>query len=352
MVFTSIILSTLALGLSMWLGRRNPVRSSGLTAGMLVLLMLTPALLWIPKIHLDLNLPWTSADHEVVAISTNDSVLVESMNWMTVLLVAYAVIVVLLLVRLGSNYLVTRTWCQEALVCDDEASINLLDECVDQLSLTQKPEIRFCERIDSPVITGLLKPVLLLPHSAETWHDETLRMVMLHELGHVQRRDLWASLVGQVACALHWFNPLVWLLRKRLTHECEYACDAHVISSGAQPRNYINALCDVAEACHDLKLRNSSFILNFSATLAMANQASLKNRVSNLLEKSSGLDRLNTIIVVMVLGVSASAALAINLVRPSVELPRDSVPVEAEVLPIEKNEVDLRLSANPFPSDE
>jgi len=351
MVATSIILSALALCLSMWLGRKNPVRSSGLTAGMLVLLMLTPFMLWMPKVHMDVDLPWFAEKTSTVTTSTNE-VTTHSIEIMTVLLVMYTVVGGYLLMRLGNHYLVTRRWCNEAVLCSDVASLNLLDDCAVQLNLSQKPEVKFSREVNSPVITGLLNPVLLLPVSARTWSRATLKMVMLHELGHVQRKDLWASLAGQIACAVHWFNPLVWILRKRFTHECEYACDAHVISSGAHPKNYINALCDVAESCHDNKLRNSGPTLGFSAALAMANQASLKNRVTNLLEKSSGMNRVNTLLVFMVLGVSASTALAINLVRPSTEVATELKTIERKVITIEKDEVDLRLNANPFPGDE
>ncbi len=355
MVITSIIISALALVLSMWTGRKNPVYSSGLTAGMLVLLMLTPLLLWMPKIHLNVDFSWlpliartseTAAVLEVTALGSGISFMVFSLS-------VYFVIGMFLLMRLCSHYTVIRRWCMEALMCDDAATFVLLNDCADQLKLKKLPELRISENVDSPVITGVMKPVLLLPVNAISWSEETLKMVMLHELGHVQRRDLWTSLVGQVACALHWYNPLVWMLRKRLTHECEYACDAHVISSGAHRKSYINALCDVAESCHDDKLKNTGSVLGFSAVLAMANQASLKNRVTNLLEKRSGVSRVNTMLVMLVLGVSASVALAINLVRPDMSKGIQKKGIADEmIIPLFEKDVDLRLSANPFPGDE
>jgi len=336
------------------MGRRNPVRSSNLTAGMLVLLMLAPLLLWMPKIHLNVDLPWMNPVEPVVSSAIVESATNSSWDTMLILLWAYGLIATLLIARLGCHYIVSKRWCSEAVLCDDEAYLNLLNDCAEQLQLTQLPELKFSENVDSPVITGLMKPVLLLPVTASEWSEDTFRMVILHELGHVKRRDLWTSLASQIACALHWFNPLVWMLRKRLTHECEYACDAHVISSGAHPSNYINALCDVAESCHDQKLQRSG-TLGFSAALAMANQASLKNRVTNLLEKGSGVNRVNTMLVMLVLGISASVALAINLVRTEVivkPITAQEEEVVIEVAPVDEKEVELRLSANPFPGDE
>ena len=354
MIITSIIISVIALALSMWMGRRNPVRSSGLTAGMLVLLMITPLLLWVPKVHLNVDLPWASST--VVNVAEGASLSENTWSLMFLLMWVYGIVCAVLLTKLLSHFYVVRRWCSESVVDENEGHLELLEECAEQLHLTKLPEVSFSERVNSPVITGLFHPVLLLPERANEWSSETLKMVMLHELGHVQRRDLWTSLAGQIACALHWFNPLVWMLRRRLTNECEYACDAHVISCGAHPVNYINALCDVAESCRGskgntmLNARNGHS-LAFSAALSMANKASLRNRVENLLEKKPGVNKASSFIVVGTLMVSASAALAINLVRPEVReanLGEVLEVVEQPSSPDEK-EVKIRLSANPFP---
>ena len=60
-----------------------------------------------------------------------------------------------------------------------------------------------------PVVWGILRSRLLLPAAARDWSGEQLRSVLLHELAHIKRRDLMAQLLTQIACALHWFNPLV-----------------------------------------------------------------------------------------------------------------------------------------------
>jgi len=347
MIITSIILSALALVLSMWMGRRNPVRSSGLTAGMLVLLMLSPLFLWIPKIHLDL--PWATS--EVVMVAESSSINESIWSLMYLFMWVYGIGCAVLLTKLLGHFHVARRWCSESVGDKNEHHRKLLEQCAEQLHLTKLPEVSFSERVNSPVITGLFHPVLLLPTRASSWSDETLKMVMLHELGHVQRRDLWTSLAGQIACALHWFNPLVWILRKRLTQECEYACDAHVISCGAHPGNYINALCDVAESCQESRMLNSRsrHSLAFSVALSMANKASLRSRVENLLERKPGTSRASSLMVMTILTLSAGAALALNLVRPDVSQSKLSLG-ELPSSP-EQEEVSLRLSADPFPDE-
>jgi beta-lactamase regulating signal transducer with metallopeptidase domain len=343
MIITSIILSLLALILSMWMGRRNPVRSSGLTAGMLVLLMFSPFFLWMPKIHFDL--PWSTL--EVLTVADSGTLNETAWSLMYLLMWVYLIGCAVLLTKLLGHFHVAKRWCNESILDQNEQHLELLRQCADQLLLTKLPEVSFSKRVNSPVITGLLNPVLLFPASASNWSNETLRMVMLHELGHLQRHDLWKSLAGQIACALHWFNPLVWILRKRLNQECEYACDAHVISCGAHPGEYINALCDVAESCQESNMLNSrkGQDLTFSAALSMANKASLRNRVENLIQKKPEVNKASSLIVMAILTLSTSAALAINLVR----LDTGEINLIENPVLTEPDEVKLRLSADPFP---
>lgn len=82
----------------------------------------------------------------------------------------------------------------------------------------------------TPAITGLRTPRLLLPADWQSCFDEaSLRHVLLHELMHVRHRDLlwnWATLAVQ---ALHWFNPLVWIIGSRFQSDRELRCDAAVL---------------------------------------------------------------------------------------------------------------------------
>ena len=96
-----------------------------------------------------------------------------------------------------------------------------------------------------PVVWGILRCRLLLPAAARQWSGEQLRSVLLHELAHIKRRDTMAQLLAQIACALHWFNPLVWFAAWRLGVERERACDDLVLASGVRPSAYAGHLLDV-----------------------------------------------------------------------------------------------------------
>lgn len=88
--------------------------------------------------------------------------------------------------------------------------------------------------------------MVVLPTEAASWASERLRTVLLHELAHVQRRDLATQLLAQIATAVYWFHPLVWLAYRRLRQERERACDDIVLSEGISGAEYAGHLIDLA----------------------------------------------------------------------------------------------------------
>ena len=75
------------------------------------------------------------------------------------------------------------------------------------------PEMIVCEAISTPAVTGLLRPRLLLPH--ERYDVQELRYILRHELCHLKRRDMLLKLVLLAANAMHWFNPVVYLMLRQ-----------------------------------------------------------------------------------------------------------------------------------------
>ncbi|HEX3716752.1 MAG TPA: M56 family metallopeptidase [Verrucomicrobiae bacterium] len=97
------------------------------------------------------------------------------------------------------------------------------------------------ERLSSPAIFGLWRVRLLLPQSViNGLSQEELRMVFLHEMAHVRRRDVWLNFLLIAVQFLHWFNPLVWLANHRIRADRELVCDDMALNclSAAERPNY------------------------------------------------------------------------------------------------------------------
>jgi bla regulator protein BlaR1 len=110
------------------------------------------------------------------------------------------------------------------------------------LGLRRCPPLYVCADIDSPQVTGLRQPVVLLP-AAHAMTPVESAMAIAHELAHLRRGDLWLGWLPAIAGRLFFFHPLVrWALRE-YAFEREAACDAEVLrQTGTMPDAYAQLL--------------------------------------------------------------------------------------------------------------
>ena len=99
---------------------------------------------------------------------------------------------------------------------------------------------------------GLLRPIIVLP-----WEErgrEELRLILAHELTHLRRGDVLCKAVLSLACAVHWFNPLVWLMSRAAGRNLELCCDDAVVRDMDQSQRcrYGSMLLDAAEQARPL----------------------------------------------------------------------------------------------------
>ncbi|HEV2687502.1 MAG TPA: M56 family metallopeptidase, partial [Bryobacteraceae bacterium] len=111
------------------------------------------------------------------------------------------------------------------------------------------------DRIAMPMTWGVIRPRILLPTSHIGWPAERLRLVVAHELIHVEQRDCLIQLLMQAACALYWFHPLAWLGAAQFRRERERACDDGVIRLGINGPEYAGHLLELVRS---LKTRSAS----------------------------------------------------------------------------------------------
>lgn len=102
--------------------------------------------------------------------------------------------------------------------------------------------------VSLPMTIGLWRPTVILPRLSRHWPRARRRAVLLHELAHVQRRDVLTHWLAWGVCAVYWFHPLVWIAARRLRHECERACDDAVLAAGTRPSDYAGHLLDIVRA--------------------------------------------------------------------------------------------------------
>ena len=162
------------------------------------------------------------------------------------------------------------------------------------------PEMIVCEAISTPAVTGLLRPRLLLPH--EHYDVQELRYILRHELCHLKRRDMLLKLVLLAANAMHWFNPVVYLMLRQADEDIELACDSAATDGldRAERAAYSRTLLAAVQS----HVRALPATTCFGGTVER-----LKRRITNVLgaQKKRGLG-----VVALVLALTLTAGCAVS----------------------------------------
>jgi len=103
--------------------------------------------------------------------------------------------------------------------------------CLDQLKIRTCPALIISPHIASPCLAGAVRPRILLPSRLlEDTTECEMRHIFLHECIHHKQGDIWYTWLWTLTLALHWFNPLLWWAGRRLSQDCEAACDERVLA--------------------------------------------------------------------------------------------------------------------------
>lgn len=114
-----------------------------------------------------------------------------------------------------------------------------------ELRIKRKIRVRMSSDIQTPLLCGMLFPVVYIPCADIS--EEKLRMVFLHELTHYKRRDLIVKWFSIFVNAVHWFNPLAYMLTANISEACEVSCDMEVTKnmSEAEQKLYMATILDL-----------------------------------------------------------------------------------------------------------
>jgi beta-lactamase regulating signal transducer with metallopeptidase domain len=154
-----------------------------------------------------------------------------------------------------------------SLLCDSQA----------RLRLRRSVRLLECDEAIVPFTCGLVRPLILLPATSREWSVERQRCVLLHELAHIKRCDVFFQMVARAACSLYWCNPLAWYALARLRIERELACDDCVVAAGESAVDYADQLVEIARSCRSSR---------YAVGIAMARTCNLEARVVALLDRA------------------------------------------------------------------
>ncbi|MDP6380206.1 MAG: M56 family metallopeptidase, partial [Phycisphaerae bacterium] len=186
-----------------------------------------------------------------------------------------------------------------------------------RLGLTQSVRLLESDQAIVPMTWGLRNPVILLPASAASWSFQRRRAVLLHELSHVKRGDCATQMLGRLACAVWWFNPLTWYAFRRLRIESERACDDLVLGSGLSASDYAGHLLDILRTLRSPRLLAS-------VGVCMARWSRFEGRLRAILDSRCNRRGLSKAVAVVALVVVASFVPLLSATRLAAQAVEDS----------------------------
>lgn len=178
-------------------------------------------------------------------------------------------------------------------IVDNIDLLNEITELKRSLHIDLAVTVMEYPRSESPMMMGFIKPILVLPR--ESYTAEELHFIMKHELVHLKHGDVYFKLLFVAANALHWFNPLVWIMQKEASVDMELSCDESVIKGAG---------IDVRKAYTETLM--STLHKQFSKRTVLSTQfyeekKIMKKRFSNILTKKTKKNGISVLICAVVL---------------------------------------------------
>jgi TonB family protein len=172
-----------------------------------------------------------------------------------------------------------------------------------------------------PMTFGVLRPVVFMPADAVEWSDDRRRLVLRHELAHVERGDSATHLMARGALSLLWWHPLAWKAWREFLKERESAADDLVLCAGARASDYASLLLEIARS---MQSQNAVAW----AGVAMARRSQLEGRLLAILD--ARVSRKSTRRASAFAAAAAAIALCAPIAALRAQAPQTQVPSDVE----------------------
>ncbi|MGH9332921.1 MAG: M56 family metallopeptidase, partial [Vicinamibacteria bacterium] len=245
----------------------------------------------------------------------------------------------LFLVRLGLGLAAAARAARAGRDLKEESWQELLASARRRLAITRTVRLRIGDVSSLPMTLGLFRSTILLPEEALSYSEERKLGVLLHELAHVRRRDCLTLALGQLASALYWWHPLVWIAVREMRLLGERASDDLVLHAGARPADYAHDLLEMARG-----LERSGFAPR--ASVSMAHRSRFEERLLAILDpnlsRRAVSSRAIAVLAPVALGLLVFVALAVpTRASRQVETPEQPVAPEAPREPEPESEPEV-----------
>lgn len=192
------------------------------------------------------------------------------------LFTAWLVIACLLFIRKALKYAEFLRFVRQNGDIEDSSLLESYAAACSAIGIHKVPRVFVLPSISTPMTAGIFRPFIVVP---ENMDSERAYHIFLHELMHCKRHDALYKWIAELNVCLHWFNPIIYLVRKEIARGCELACDEAVLR-----RLGDSAVCDYGDTLlWQARLDGEKCVHTFSLPLnAAGNQ--LKERLEAIMK--------------------------------------------------------------------
>ena len=197
--------------------------------------------------------------------------------------------------RLLYNYFQTNQLKTSGLTALEVNWQQRIIQLADKINIHKKVRAYFSQHIDTPMMIGFFKPMILLPLATMNHLSvQQFEAILLHELAHIRRNDYLLNLLQSVVDTILFFNPFTWWITKNIRDEREKCCDEMVLQL-SDPYHYARALLALEEP-----LRNRALVMT-----AVGKHSQLLHRIKNIMEmKNNRINLRQKFIALMVIAIA------------------------------------------------
>lgn len=219
-----------------------------------------------------------------------------------------------------------------ALPCPEES--RCLEQLLARRGSARRVKLILSRDVPTPMLTGFLKPVILLPAECADLSEDELECILNHELTHLFGHDLWVKLVIQLLCCLMWWNPCVYLLRRDLDSALEYKCDLTVTKAMGDGDKllYLQTLLNVLKQTEDKGLQANKGPLLQAGFCGIPETATLTRRFQLVLDKPDHYARPAALVFMAAVLVLFAASYSV-IIQPNSEPPANDLENQVFIMP-------------------
>lgn len=206
-------------------------------------------------------------------------------------------------------FIFRKTTLRWSIPVTDKQILNIFYIQCESINIKKSVKLLSCKKISSPMLIGLFNPIILLP--CKDISILNLPIILKHELIHLKHHDISYKLLMTITKAIHWFNPLVYLMVAHANRDLEFYCDDKVVEN--------------MDICSKLKYSESILAImkytpkyvNTFSTNFNGGVDNMKKRFKNIFDTKKKLNGISLLCIIFFFSIVMSSLIACERINPS-----------------------------------